>query len=162
MKAIFLDIDGVVCISKDASGPGSWLPVLDSESVLLINRLCQVDEVLTRVIISSSWRLMFAKELIAGHLGKYGFDTRFIHEDWRTIAIQKGSRGLEIAEWLQRHSNVGDNFLIIDDRPGEDFLSMHRHRHIRPSSENGFRLSEYTQACSILHANSHAQRKTMY
>ncbi len=151
MKAIFLDIDGVVCMSKDACGPDNWLPALEREAVILVDHLCQIDEAITRVVISSSWRLMFSKEMLTDYLEKHGLNARFVHQDWRTLAINNGSRGIEIQEWLGRHPEVADDFLIIDDRPSCDFLPNHQTRHVRTVSECGFRLEEFSKACSILH-----------
>lgn len=115
MKILFLDIDGVLNSRKSYIG----MTPIDIESWNMLKKVLEKTD--TKIVLSSTWRKGERdKNEYLVKLEEIGlFD--YTHEDWRTITnlpqisdFIYPSRGDEIQEWLDRHSEV-DNYAIIDD-----------------------------------------------
>ena len=145
MKIIFLDIDGVLATSKSCSeGFIENMVALDGDSVSRLAALCTGG---ARIVISSSWRKLHTKEEVLAHLERFGLNRSTVHEDWRTVAIDHGIRGVEIAEWLDRHPEVED-FIILDD--DDDFTPEQLPRHVQTTFDDGFSPEKAEHAVRLL------------
>lgn len=126
MKIIFLDIDGVITSPRTLS----WFN-FDIYAVNFLRWLCV--EVDIKIVISSTWRLNHSKQFFEAIFGN------IIHDDWKTKSVRMDRRrGLEIDEWLSRHSEV-TRYLILDD--DSDMLENQIPSFIQTDSVNGM-LSE--------------------
>lgn len=125
MKVIFLDFDGVLNNEgsfiyearrrkewKEQGVKGSISQTFDNVNAsnlqLVLDTYPEV-----KIVISSTWRLMFSVEELQGKFAEYHIDhTRIIgatSEDRLT-----GSRGLEIKRYLEKHPEI-KQYVIIDD-----------------------------------------------
>jgi len=124
MKAIFLDVDGVLNtdMTQELTSDG-WCFVEDE----LVKNLAKiVKETGAIIILSSSWRDEWNKEdeskntpsfiELKAKLKEFGLDIYDKTGEWRK------NRGLEIQEWLDEHPEVTE-FVIIDDWPDLGHLS---------------------------------------
>lgn len=126
MKAIFLDIDGVL---NDANflkpqhqggihtDGWKWLEMIDPTKVALLNQIIEATD--AKVVISSSWRLANTIEQLEQYLDHHGF----IGEIYGTTPCRLSNhyRGNEIKWYLQNHPEVS-TFVILDDN--SDMLEL--------------------------------------
>lgn len=148
MKIIFLDIDGVLCtfrshIAQGSPGPG--MCALDREGVGLLNMLYDED---TFYVLSSSWRHFHDKSYMTNHLKKFGWSGQF-HMDWCTQDFD-GSRGEQIQEWLNRHSEV-EKYVIIDD--DSNMLKSQKRNFVKTIEYDGISWKNFQNAAKILFGN---------
>jgi len=122
MKAIFLDIDGVMnCSDTPCAESEIWL--VDPILVGRLNRLCSnVKDVI--VVLSSSWKYAHRKKMIDINvlLEAQGYNGPKITEI--TPEIEDVERGFEIEAWLKGHPEV-DGFVILDDNDDMNPLMDH-------------------------------------
>lgn len=106
MKILFLDIDGVLnCASSFVNA--KTRNVLDSGMIKLINHVvAQTD---CRIVISSTWRLLFELEELKQVLRDAGLIARIVGTTPRL-----GRRDHEIIAWLESNPDV-THFAVIDD-----------------------------------------------
>lgn len=155
MKIIFLDIDGVICTYRSHfANAGSGLMLdWDATSCDLLRVLCRRTD--ARIVVSSTWRLGHHHDDLFRQLRKYNlFDHLFAspREDslgvhWRTASIPGQVRGVEVDEWLTRHSAVS-NYVILDD--STDFLPHQMERFVNTEHVEGFGARDFIKACGIL------------
>ena len=121
MKAIFLDIDGVLNCKKTPN-PRKFPYIVDSA---LVTRLCSVlVSTGAKVVLSSTWRYDPIGLLAARHFGIPFIDV--------TPDQPQEPRCREILAWLERHPKV-ERFAVIDDEDDElDDLPL-----FQPSSSTG-------------------------
>lgn len=128
---IFLDIDGVFntsrCLLEDYE--------VDDQSLLFVKELCPditeyivplekhhimnlkwiMDQCDASFVISSTWRQQDEyKRFFLEALRSCGVDTNRYLGDTPSLSPIDG-RGAEIKHWLDRHPEVGEKFVIIDD-----------------------------------------------
>lgn len=133
MKVIFLDFDGVLNSQKSFD---EEIEARDLVPTDVFKTLGPLNETLCRsctsnfqlildkfpdakIVISSTWRLLFTLEWLKDKLFSYGIDSSRVigitpssvpsSGDWRT-------RGNEIRAWLLDHPEV-TKFIVIDDDP---------------------------------------------
>lgn len=119
MKLIFLDIDGVINTHESMSYETDFSK-LPSGKILYDNLSYYAIEVLNdiiketnaKVVISSSWRLIYPLDDIRFILNKYGFVGEVIGI---TPDIYKKHRGEEIKQWLRSTSEDVESYLVLDD-----------------------------------------------
>jgi hypothetical protein len=113
MRIIFLDIDGVLNSSKFIKRLGkSWTGAqIDPEAVSILNEIIRETE--AKIVISSSWRIVFSLERINSILNDNGFVGEIIGETPR-VDWEPYSRGNEIQMWLDSNPDI-ESFVIIDD-----------------------------------------------
>ena len=137
MKVIFLDVDGVLNSTASLMSDDSL------EEALLLNLKTLVEKTDAKIVLSSSWRVMFnALRSLMNRLGNLGMFIFGMTQDgvswkWAKQHHLKPSekyhdvytnwegkkfdistdRGLEIYKWLDEHKDV-ESFVILDD---EDF-----------------------------------------
>jgi len=140
MKALFLDVDGVlnsVDWMQQIDGRNAWDQAdggtqLDPAAVLRLERI--VRETGALVVISSSWRKMYDPETIEGFLRRHGFTGKVIGETAHHIPMEertteqqssgKYQRGWEIKAWVDEHPEV-THFAILDDDSDMDGVADH-------------------------------------
>lgn len=119
MKIIFLDIDGVLnsatFMKKRQQYKGIHktpfqfhLEQIDVDAVDLLNQIVKTTN--AKVVISSTWRIIFSLDELKSLLKTKGFQGEIID---RTPRMPGSFRGEEISEWLKK-SHVED-FIILDD-----------------------------------------------
>jgi hypothetical protein len=132
---IFLDIDGVL---NTESSLVKGIHICPDKVVLLYEVVKETD---CKVVISSSWRLLYTLTEIKEILYLSGFRDRyviidhtpFIHEFGKKFD-RKFSRGFEIARWIGSRHEVY-NYVILDDI--DEFLPYQKSRFVHIDSELG-------------------------
>jgi len=121
MKAIFLDIDGVLN-SKETPNPRKFPYIVDERLLKRLLKLCERTG--AQVVLSSTWRYDPVGLLAARH-----FQIPFID----VIPDMPGAaRHKEIMAWLSAHHDVG-RYAVIDDEDDElDTLPL-----FQPSASRG-------------------------
>lgn len=126
---LFLDMDGVLCsprctfFAKEIYGeiPYNYLDKEATSYMLTIVRKYGF-----KIVVSSVWR---GNPNFIENMRSVGFISTDFHVDWRTKNIDVAWRGDEIDEWLQRHPEVGDKYVIFEDEPS-DLLDHHKADHL--------------------------------
>jgi len=144
MKVIFLDFDGVLnswawWARQPPHTRDQRLYLLDPAAIGLLNQL--VVRTGAHVVISSSWRII-AEMKPAATLCACGFTGAIIGQ----TPHNGTQRGLEIAEWLEGHSDV-ESFVILDDDSDMAHLAE---RHIKTSHEVGLTQDDVDRAVFLL------------
>lgn len=126
-QVIFLDVDGVFTTVR--GGWFNWDPI----AITFILWICE--QTGCKVVISSTWRFYKKKTWWKSIFGKH------LHKDWHTPDFQQGSsihriyRGYEVKDWLEKHPNVGENWIAIDDN--KDFLDDQMNHLVLTDGING-------------------------
>lgn len=146
MKAIFLDMDGVLVTMRShlAAKEDGFMRHIDLVGCKLLERLCR--ETGAKIVLSSTWRLHFDKPAMSMILCNGGFSRVPWHEQWRTPQLLNRPRGHEIASWLE--DNPVEKFVIIDDDP--DMTEAQKPFFVQTNGNNGILYDDYLSAKSIL------------
>lgn len=125
MKAIFLDIDGVLNCGYSESRCGKYVGI-DDDKVELLKQI--VDKTGAIIVLSSSWRLGHTRygqslehhhEYMNEKLGKYGLK---IYDVTPELSRHGDLRGKEINTWLQEHTDLNiESWVVLDDEFFWDF-----------------------------------------
>ena len=149
MKAIFLDIDGVLnsqqeSICQNVKGTFNY-EGLNRVSLGLLRKV--VDLTGAKIVISSTWR----------HDGHLPIAGAFEACGWRGIVMEKtivgvtpwltGIRGTEIQDWLETHKEY-TNYVILDD--DSDMLESQKDHFVHTDNVIGFNLYDMMKAVDIL------------
>lgn len=159
MKVIFLDIDGVLNNVRSNTFGELW-----NESgwdhACIANLIATLDSTKAKIVISSTWRLLFSKEeLEAMFLKRFGFELPIIgrtptpkeFDRVRFSEVVEGvSRGKEIQVWLDRHPEV-ERFVILDD--DSDMLESQLPFFVQTDFENGLTWADARVAINILNGD---------
>lgn len=146
MKIIFLDIDGVLnseIYYRSVNRTAKDWSRFDPTAVDLIKKL--VDEFFAQIVISSTWRFG-AVQLLNSELKKSGL-IKYLHKDWKTPQGYPPSKGKEIQEWLDQHTNISEYVIIDDD---ESILEEQKSRFVKTDLMNGMKEKHYARAREIL------------
>lgn len=160
---IFLDIDGVLCNPStciSVGDTGGVYSYIDPVSAGLVRKLCE--EYNCMIVISSSWRRFHDYEGMTAilsascpRLGRYVVNPYHCKwadmYSWRTTTLLDDpevdrTRGYEIKQWINAHSNYFDNFVILDDGDMEPLMD----NFVRTDYYDGFMLSHFRKAKEIL------------
>ena len=157
MKVIFLDVDGVLNFSYSKSRCGKYIGI-DSDKVKRLKEI--VDATDAVIVLSSTWRLGYNKDhqelenhakYLSNKLGK-----QHLRSVGMTLDFGHGGelRGHEIHEWLERNSDVVDQWVVLDDEWFEDFNEFEVGAHlVRPNFydiNGGLQEEHVQQAIKIL------------
>ena len=167
MKVIFLDIDGVLnthdyliatqaAQTFDAGGKITrWNHEEDMDRVLVarVNRIIEATG--AKVVISSSWRLLFQLDDIRGFLTSRGFvgeiigeTPRYVHkEDWTSGRIDH--RADEIRAWLREDGGAVESYVILDD-DHEEIGESFGDRYVRTDGDLGLTEELTSRAIDVL------------
>lgn len=163
MHVLFIDIDGVLNSERfnrtleeqhrqlghhEVCECFKLMRQVDREAVARLNRLVAVTQ--SKIVISSSWRLLFDPPELHRILVEHGLVAEIIGEtpdgqDEPEMLEVYGPydrifRGHEIDFWLRKHPEV-DRFVILDD--GSD-MAMHKKRLVQTDAEEGL-LDEHVE-----------------
>jgi hypothetical protein len=124
MKVIFLDFDGVLVTAHDRYKAGSPFCVFN------LNRI--TDATGAKLVVSSSWRILFEMDELVRFLREWGVTGEVIG---KTPVIHDVERGIEIQKWLKmnRSLNVTDIIILDDD---SDMAHL-KHELIKCCAHNG-------------------------
>lgn len=160
MKIVFLDIDGVLVTLRShfaqgrPSSPFGMMLGFDRDAIGLINfvGLGKTDDPVL-FVLCSSWRKHYPRAFIEYQLRNAGF-TGVFHQDWATaisLTAQNSDagKGVEVADWLERHADEVKSYIIIDDRGS--FSPAQEPFRIRPNYPDGFSWANFRQAMKMLH-----------
>lgn len=156
MRVIFLDIDGVLNSAAwyDQRGPRPVnRPLLDHSidpaAITRLNRLC--DATGAQIVISSTWRHGTTARQFQEDFAYLGCTGRIIGRtpDLSNL-IPRGTRGEEIATWLQLHGKV-TTFVILDDDNDMGALSSHL---VQTSHETGLTDADVDRAITLLNSGN--------
>lgn len=142
MKALFLDIDDVLCSLKTVAATGQWPHdfkdpnKFDQHALALLRKLGDAGVVF---VLSSTWRMHFTPPEAAAGLNLPIVDC--------TPASGSGFRGSEIAEWLSENPQV-THYAILDD--SDDMLDEQTNNFVHVTGEDGMRLRDFRALCQIL------------
>lgn len=140
MKIIALDIDGVLNICmQERDGYGSLFHPHFEDNLRAI-----IEATGAKIVISSSWRHsgLIAMQEMWKHRGLAGEvvditpicrqpDYKFVEDrDFHAQFVERGERGREIQEWLDKHPEV-TSYVILDD--DNDVLPHQKERFVRTS-----------------------------
>ena len=152
MKAIFLDVDGVLNNENhilklvELLGKEQYFQLhkdlgempFDYRSVQLIKKL--VEETGAEIILSSTWRLS------PEHIESLEKFTGLKVSD-KTPRLPYFIRGQEIAQYLYKHREV-INYVIIDD--DSDMLEEQKKHFVQIDAKKGFTMAEMLKCKEIL------------
>jgi len=175
MRIVFLDIDGVLnsetlLREKDAEHRSlghheqcecyRLERMIDRACVARLNRL--VAETNSKVVISSSWRLLMEPTEIKRVLAEHGLAGEIIGEtpdlpnEIRETPFEERvafgphldsiERGHEIDEWMKRNPGV-ERFVILDDCSD---MAMHKNRHVQTDEQVGLTDEDVQLAINMM------------
>ena len=149
MKLIFLDIDGVLNTIDSLSEQIEIVP----ELVRRVNKLCELTG--AKIVISSTWRLIYRTRMIKLILEKAGLRSGTIVGRTPNYAVNK--RGSEIQSFLDNltilEGRQVDAYVIIDD--DNDFDDNQKSEHFVQTNELfGFTEEKLKLALEILNRES--------
>lgn len=137
MKAIFLDVDGVLNSDeyfdkiKNLNIDGIQSEI-DVEKIKLLN--IAINETKAKIVLTSSWRYTRNAQELRKLLLEYGISTD------STPFIQN-ERGLEIKQYLSEHPDVED-FVIVDDEIFDSYDDELIKKLVKISNGNGHNFGE--------------------
>lgn len=162
MKAIFLDIDGVLVTWDDLSHWCEPDPVIGrgfhrfhKSAVANLNVL--IKETGAFLVLSSTWRKGSEEKFLAvrRHIERQGVrgtviartcDSFQLEDEDGELTGKWSRRGHEIQKWLDCHENV-DKFVIIDDDSDMEHLLPYL---VKTNMDNGLTFSGVEKAIEIL------------
>ncbi len=140
MKAIFLDIDGVLN-SDEYFDKVSNLNIqgieqeIDIEKIKLLKKA--INETGAKVVLSSSWRYTKKAQQLKELLANYEICVD-------TTPFIQNRRGLEIKKYLLEHKCIED-FVILDDEVFDSYDDVLIKKLVKISNKNGHSLGEGLQ-----------------
>lgn len=129
MKVIFLDVDGVLnCLDTFKRNHDEWVKTgkrrvdLDLEKIGLLKEI--IDETSSEIVLSSTWRLGFDKNLkpVTDHAKELVKLFREYNLEIYDMTPRLGTkRGIEIKKWLSDNPEVTDFVILDDDSDMEEY-----------------------------------------
>ena len=133
MKIIFLDFDGVLnSASYLLANPGG-MDKLDPTAIERLNVI--IDRTCAKVVISSTWRLLYPLQDLRARLKAAGFRGEILDCTPQLSADAARGQGFlftrceEIQTWLKAHPDPIESFVILDDADLHD--TPHSELHAR-------------------------------
>lgn len=132
MKAIFLDVDGVLNSdeyfdSVSDSDDDSIENEIDMDKIKLLKEAVDLTD--AQVVLSSSWRYTRKAQSLRELLIENGIVTD-------VDPFLQNKRGLEIKSWLKNNPDV-DDFVILDDEVFDSYDDFLLSKLIKTSDSNG-------------------------
>lgn len=162
MRAIFLDIDGVLNSKKFHSGPGPMeslrisgfkhgdefrlIQKLDGDAVRLLYAFVVQHDL--KIVFSTNWRLVVSEKLLKKMLCVFAPFTDCMFAG-STPELDFGTkRGHEIYAWLSK--NAVSQFVIFDDLEHEEFTAHQRPYFVKTDFNDGLQQKHIDRAKLIL------------
>lgn len=142
MKALFLDVDDVLCSLKSSAATGGYPhdfkdpSKFDQHALALLRKLGNAG---VEFVLSSTWRMHFTAPEAAAGLNLPIVDCTPLHPN--------RCRGAEIAQWLSENPDV-THWAILDD--STDMLEEQMGNFVHVTGEDGMRLRDFRKLCQIL------------
>jgi hypothetical protein len=143
MNIIFLDFDGVLNNWDHISENRRHTRHAHIKSELVMNLKRLVEATNAKIVVSSTWRLLYTLEELIEALDFHGFPDAPIID--RTCTLN-GPRGLEIQAWLDQNYDT-DRFVILDDDADMAHLD---HRLVRTSMDDGLTDDDVDKAIFMM------------
>jgi hypothetical protein len=150
MKAIFLDIDGVLNNLESLRFPRTKVncsrpsfSAAHPSCIQALNRIIKFTD--ARIVVSSTWRGI-GLEVLFEVFHQWGITGMTI--GYTPLWDRSFERGDEIANWLSKHPEV-ESFVILDD--GDDMGHL-KHRLVQTNFEIGLTEADADRAIAILNA----------
>lgn len=149
MKILFLDIDGVLNSEQWHSSENckelgtSVKRFFDPICVEHLNRI--INETETKIIISSSWRILRDLQNLQDLFKSIGFTGKILGKTEDLSIFEPESfnlRGLEIKNWIkdnQKHFKTSIKYIILDDE--DDFLKEQKQYFFQTNPSTGLDAS---------------------
>ena len=147
---IFLDIDGVLCVSShilsipEKERLDKWGMVFSPSCVAELYRIIEISH--ADIVLSSSWKLMKLNKVkqmwIDRNLPGNVVDV--------TPDVEEGGRGNEINQWM-KDNFIPDQYVIIDD--DKDMLPSQLSHFVHTKEEMGLTHEKSNEAIKILIQN---------
>lgn len=166
LKLCFLDFDGVLnsmyfmLANQKKWNTHDGLGMIDEEAIKLLNQV--IEKTNAKVVISSTWRLVFDMPTLVGFLKTKGFVGEVIGrtpnpyptaEDDLGNPCSYSTRGQEIVRWIKGydhrtclHGEIA-NYVILDDT--SDMYPV-EHKLVQTSWELGLEQKHVDQAVQML------------
>ena len=165
MKVIFLDCDGVLnsdqffqgndpTNQKDSQTMKFGVGQLDHKGLALIDQI--VNATGAKIVICSSWRLIWPWHEIAEMFGDVGFKNQHeIFDETPHSGKNADTRGDEIRQWLEldrEREEVGEeittSYVIIDDN--NEFDTEQQQFYVQTNPRTGITQADAAKAIAIL------------
>ncbi len=155
MKAIFLDIDGVLVTRNSIkyqylNFPDETSIRFSKKAVKNLNKLIRLTK--AKIVISSTWRLFHSLEELKNIFKEQKIKGEIIS----TTSIERAPveedipRGQKIADWLEQNQEV-KQYVIIDDDVQADCIQFHPFNCVETSYKRGFSPEDrFNEALAIL------------
>jgi hypothetical protein len=154
MRALFLDVDGVLNCHRTALASGGTShphnyaerrEMFDWTAIALLRGLCAAGDI--KIVLSSAWRLGMTKEDLASFAEFLGLPIiDATTTDWRPHQ----RRGHEIKAWLDEHVEC-THYAIVDD--DSDMLPEQKPYFAQTWGEDGLTWAPFTKLCDIFGVN---------
>lgn len=149
MKALFLDIDGVLNSSRSCVAnrgypmelDGYHRAMFDEVAIGLVRGLCKHAGI--SIVVSSAWRKTHHWKEIGAALMLPTVDA--------TPSLL-GCRGNEIATWLHGHPEVTQYAILDDD---DDMLPEQRPFFVKTDGDEGLSFANFRKLCALFNVNVH-------
>jgi hypothetical protein len=149
MNVIFLDIDGVLCTTRQAVAINDRgvMSCLDPVALQFLDRIARDFDV--KYVISSTWRMgesysYFRSLFMAAQARDLAM--ALYYDDWATPVIHEKDRGHEIQNWIDR--NKPENYIILDD--DSDMLDHQKEFFVQTSCYDGMLFEHYKKVEELL------------
>ena len=171
MKILFLDHDGVICLSQQFGGRfkkqikarkklsqsvmefhvSCRFDNFDKKAIKILNQI--IEETGAEIVISSDWRSWATVEEMGEYYEQQGIIKKPIDYtpssypmpeviQWHPVWDLEGSRSLEILEWLKTHPEV-THWVAVDD------LNMSWKNHSEDRSGEGWGLTNFVHTLKM-------------
>lgn len=154
MKALFLDIDGVLNSQRSCHALGGYphgfdelnMAMFDLVAIGLIRRVCQKTGCV--IILSSSWRIIHSVQDCANGLSLPVID--------RTLSLPgPARRGDEIAAYLQQNPSITQYAIVDDD---SDIMPEQLKFFVQTDGREGLLWDDYERLLTILGSDDEKAR----
>jgi hypothetical protein len=162
MKAIFLDVDGVLNCSTSKSychdDICGVITGIDSDKVKRLARIVEATD--AKIILSSDWKVGWEKRYITRKPSHAKYLDNHLYKKGKLIISDKTPnthggywRGEEILTYLRSHPDITD-YVILDDTFFEDFSTKEIEEHlVLTNYKLGLTDADVTRAIRILRGN---------
>lgn len=149
IKIIFLDIDGVLVTINSLRENHNGRD-FDKTCLEFFNKL--VSETKSKIVISSTWRLIHSLEFLKKHFKDQGF--LFPENIIGTTTKEYADRGLQVHQWLEDNKELlwkhdGHSYIVIDDDTKDILPHVQDHLFIHTNMEDGFQERHLKQALDV-------------
>lgn len=154
MKVIFLDIDGVLNSAQfriKIKDKRLTMPEIEREidrkPLLILKRI--IDETGARVVVTSSMRKEPTFKDFKEYVSHEGIRIHDVTLDFGDAGMHRGE---EIREWIQKHEEELEEYVILDDDTFEDFGEELMAHLVQPSmwTTRGLEQNHADQAITLL------------